>query len=104
MFSKPDEQFKQAFAQWEKQTAHFWNNLLHDPDFLRTAWHNVEIGLQAQQQLQQMAQETLSTWPLPPYNHPDPLQTQLNRLQTILSTLHERADELGREFEEYRGY
>ena len=97
MFPKPDDLFKQSFAQWEKQTASFWNNLLRDPDFLRTAWHNVEMGLQAQQQMNQMAEQVISTWQLPPRDQQE--HHQLNRLQIMLNDLHERVDSLQMEID-----
>ena len=100
MFPKPDDLFRQSFAQWEKQTADFWNNLLRDPEFLKTAWRTMEMGLEAQKQFNQMVSQSATNWNQSHHHSPDPLQPQINRLQTILAHLHERVDRLSQELEE----
>ncbi len=100
MFPKPDDLFQQSFAQWEKQTADFWNNLLRDPEFLKTAWRTMEMGLEAQKQFNQMVSQSTTNQSQPHPHTPDPLQPQINRLQTILAHLHERVDRLSQELEE----
>ncbi len=100
MFPKPDDLFRQSFAQWEKQTADFWNNLLRDPEFLKTAWRTMEMGLEAQKQFNQMVSQSATNQSQPRHHSPDPLQPQINRLQTILTHLHERVDRLSQELEE----
>jgi hypothetical protein len=100
MFPKPDDLFRQSFAQWEKQTADFWNNLLRDPEFLKTAWHTMEMGLEAQKQFNQMVSQSATNQSQPYPHSPDPLQPQINRLQAILAHLHERVDRLSQELNE----
>lgn len=100
MFPKPDDLFRQSFAQWEKQTADFWNNLLRDPEFLKTAWRTLEMGLEAQKQFNQMVSQSATNWNQPSRYTPDPLQQQINRLQTILAHLHQRVDRLSQELNE----
>lgn len=100
MFPKPDDLFRHSFAQWEQQAANFWNNLLRDPEFLKTAWRTLEMGLEAQKQFNQMVSQSTTNRNQPHHQTPDPLQPQINRLQTILTHLHERVDRLSQELEE----
>ena len=99
MFPKPDDLFKQAFEPWEKQTADYWNGLLRDPAFLKNMWQGMEMGLQARQQWNEAAEETLAAWQLPTRAKQERLQHQLNRLQIALDDLNGRADRLMEQLE-----
>lgn len=94
MFPKPDDLFKQSFAQWEKQTADFWNAILRDPAFLKSAWQAMELGLQTQQALNQAVQANLETWQLPTHDSQTRILHQINRLQILADDLNQRLDDL----------
>lgn len=94
MFPKFDDLFKKSFEQWEKQTAEQWNQMLHDPAFLKSAWSAMEIGLQARQQWNKASEQWLTAWQLPTRENQERLQHQMNRLQMALDGLTERVDRL----------
>jgi hypothetical protein len=94
MFPKPDDFFKQAFDQWEKQTAAAWESTLRDPAFLKTMWQSMEMMLQARRQFRQGAEETLAAWQLPTRARQEQILHQLNRLQITLEEINQRADDL----------
>ena len=94
MFPKPDDLFKQSFAQWEKQTSDFWNAILRDPAFLKNAWQTLEMGLKSQQALNQAAQASLETWQPPTDENQKRILRQINRLQTMADDLNQRLDDL----------
>lgn len=99
MFPKPDDFFKQSFEQWEKQTAEFWNNILRDPNFLKSSWQAMELTLQSQQAMNKAMQQSLETWGVPTRETFDQIQHQINRLQIIMDDLNERLDELADEID-----
>lgn len=94
MSPKPDEFFKQAFEQWEKQTAAVWETTLRDPVFLKTMWQSMEMMLATRQQFSEMSQETLAGFKLPTHENQERIQQQLNRLQSLLDDLNQRVDDL----------
>jgi hypothetical protein len=100
MFPKPDDFFKQAFEQWEKQTAAAWESTLRDPAFLKTMWQSMEMMLQARRQFTQASQETVASWQMPTGEKQEHIQQQLNRLQITLETLNQRVEELLARFDE----
>jgi hypothetical protein len=94
MFPKPDDFFKQAFEQWEKQTSDYWNNMLRDPAFLKSSWQMMESSLQSQRQFNQLMQQYFQAWQIPTRETHDRILHQLNRLQIMMDDLNERMDDL----------
>lgn len=101
MFPKFDDLFKKSFEQWEKQTAEQWNQMLHDPAFLKSAWSAMSVGLQARQQWNKANEQWLTAWQLPTRENQERLQHQLNRLQMAVDGLNERVDRLLAELDEH---
>ncbi|MCA9940933.1 MAG: hypothetical protein KC418_19980 [Anaerolineales bacterium] len=92
MLPKPDDLFKQSFEQWEKQTADFWNAVLRDPGFLKSAWQVMEISLKSQQAFNQATQANLEAWQFPTRDRQERILHQINRLQMMLDDLDDRLD------------
>ena len=94
MFPKLDDTFKQAFIEWEQQTAESWTALLRNPDFLKMVWDSMETTLANQRTLRQWSQQNLAAWQSPAPERQAHIHQQIDQIQQMVQVLTDQVDKL----------
>ncbi len=86
--------FKDLFDIWERNAAHYWDEVLRNPLFLETLGRNLELSLTFQRAWLKTLEAGQTTWGLPTRAEQELARHHLNQLTTHVQHLSRRIEEM----------